>query len=150
MAHSRLERIGTIFSRISSLINTGSITENNIPIWYEIYKNFPPKYEPTFNRPVSEKPLRNIFYEEDVTRAKFHKSITFLPSIDFKTAGTTETQLFLDKYSFYLKDGFSESEAFDQALSKYTSRFSSEIEKLKKTQNTESQHLSDSKVETET
>ncbi|XP_076299294.1 mitochondrial ribosomal protein S23 [Lasioglossum baleicum] len=150
MAHSRLERVGTIFSRVSSLIKTGSITEHNIPIWYKIYKSFPPKYEPTFSRPASQKPLRNIFYEEDVLRAKFHKNTTFLPSVDLETTGTTETQLFLDKYSHYLQDGFPESEAFDRAMSKYMSHSSSGIEKFKKSQHAESQQLSDSKVETKT
>lgn len=150
MAHSRLERVGTIFSRVSSLIQTGSIAEQNIPIWYKVYKNFPPKYEPTFNRPASQKPLRNIFYEEDVLRAKFHKNMTYFPSVSLTSTGTTETQLFLEKYSQYLQDGFSESEAYDQAMSKYMSRYTSEIEKLKKSKDTESQQLSNNTVETKT
>lgn len=39
------------------------------PMWYDVYAAFPPTLEPRFDRPASNIPLRQIFYDEDVTRA---------------------------------------------------------------------------------
>lgn len=42
---------------------------NDKPIWFEIYKAFPPKYEPKYSRPAPDIPIKNILYTEDVVRA---------------------------------------------------------------------------------
>lgn len=42
---------------------------HNVPLWYVVYEAFPPKYEPRYDRPGSQKPLKNIFYKEDLIRA---------------------------------------------------------------------------------
>nr|ACO10861.1 Mitochondrial ribosomal protein S23 [Caligus rogercresseyi] len=77
MAQSRLEKVGTIYSRMSALIQSGARTDK--PLWLDIYESFPPKYEPRWDR----KPLtkssgvenwdRKILYAEDIIRAKFYK-----------------------------------------------------------------------------
>ncbi|KAI9585728.1 probable 28S ribosomal protein S23, mitochondrial [Glossina fuscipes] len=73
MAQSRLEKIGTIYTRITGLLKTGAMKSEDKPIWYDLYEAFPPKLEPRFDRPAPNIPIRNIFYAEDVIRAKFHK-----------------------------------------------------------------------------
>lgn len=82
MAGSRLERIGTIYSRYfrfniisfiflraSGLIRSGALKWEDRPLWYDIYEAFPPKEEPRFDRPVPNIKLKHIFYEEDKIRA---------------------------------------------------------------------------------
>ncbi|XP_033337844.2 mitochondrial ribosomal protein S23 [Megalopta genalis] len=116
MAHSRAEKIGTVFSRMTALVKGGAITESNIPIWYNIYKAFPPKYEPLYSRPASKKPIRDIFYEEDILRAKFHEDVRFLQPVNLKSKKHSETQFVLNTYSEYLKEGFSETEAYEKII----------------------------------
>ncbi|XP_075150211.1 mitochondrial ribosomal protein S23 [Haematobia irritans] len=74
MAQSRLEKIGTIFTRVSGLLRSGAMKPEDKPLWYDIYETFPPKLEPRFDRPAPQIAIKNIFYEEDTIRAKFHKS----------------------------------------------------------------------------
>ncbi|CAB0039916.1 unnamed protein product [Trichogramma brassicae] len=82
MAQSRLEKIGTIYSRVTALLKTGAMKEENKPLWYEIYKAFPPKYEPRFDRPAPDTPVRKIFYPEDVVRARFHREHRALAAVN--------------------------------------------------------------------
>ena len=65
---------------------------------YSYIKTFPPKYEPRFDRPAPEKSIQNIFYEEDIVRAKFQKDVT-LPAIDLKSDKLSQTQLFYIIYA---------------------------------------------------
>ncbi|XP_046994833.1 probable 28S ribosomal protein S23, mitochondrial [Schistocerca americana] len=78
MASSRLEKVGTIYSRVTGLLKSGAMKNEDRPIWYDVYKSFPPKYEPTFSRPAPNVPIRNIFYPEDNLRARFHKEYSNL------------------------------------------------------------------------
>ncbi|XP_023238079.1 28S ribosomal protein S23, mitochondrial-like isoform X1 [Centruroides sculpturatus] len=91
MAGSRLEKLGTIFSRLykfkitgfllinvncirmTGLLRSGALKKEDKPTWYDIYKAFPPLIEPIFKREVSEKEITQIFYPEDVYRAKFYR-----------------------------------------------------------------------------
>ncbi|XP_063222082.1 small ribosomal subunit protein mS23 isoform X2 [Bacillus rossius redtenbacheri] len=68
MASSRLEKIGTIFSRVTGLLRSGAMKEVDKPLWYNLYKAFPPTYEPRFDRPAPNIPIRNILYPEDEIR----------------------------------------------------------------------------------
>ena len=132
MAHSRLERVGTIFSRITSLIKGGSMKEQNVPLWYEIYKAFPPKYEPRYDRPASDKPIKDIFYEEDIGRAKFHKDVEFLSKVDLNSKENSHCETFLEMYAMYQKDGLQETDAFEKAMAEYRTMFPSESAKSNK------------------
>lgn len=86
MARSRLEKVGTIYTRYfiqsypcifflifffrtHALINSGAMGWEERPLWYDIYETFPPKDEPRFDRPVPNMKLKEIFYEEDNIRA---------------------------------------------------------------------------------
>ena len=132
MAHSRLERVGTIFSRITSLIKGGSMKEQNVPLWYEIYKAFPPKYEPRYDRPASDKPIKDIFYEEDIGRAKFHKDVEFLPKVDLNSKKNSHCETFLKMYAMYQKDDLQETDAYKKAMAEYRTMFPSESAKSNK------------------
>jgi small subunit ribosomal protein S23 len=74
MARSRLERVGSIFTRTRDLFRVGVLKEK--PMWYDVYKAFPPLREPVFRRPrlrygKAETPIQDIFYHEDRIRATF-------------------------------------------------------------------------------
>ncbi len=83
MAQSRTHKIGTIYSRVTRLLQTGAMKEETKPLWYAIYEAFPPKYEPRIDRHTltygnggnvaKMPPPPKILYEEDILRAKYYK-----------------------------------------------------------------------------
>ncbi|XP_074037765.1 small ribosomal subunit protein mS23 [Leptinotarsa decemlineata] len=74
MAGSRLEKIGTIYTRTTGLLRSGALSWEDRPLWYDIYEAFPPKDEPKFDRVVPNIKLKKIFYEEDKIRAMFQRN----------------------------------------------------------------------------
>ncbi|KAM7068736.1 small ribosomal subunit protein mS23 isoform 3-T3 [Molossus nigricans] len=77
MAGSRLETVGSIFSRTRDLIRAGVLKEK--PLWFDIYNAFPPLREPVFRRPrlrygKARARIQDIFYHEDLIRAKFYSA----------------------------------------------------------------------------
>ncbi|XP_071878341.1 mitochondrial ribosomal protein S23 [Bombus fervidus] len=118
MAQTRTEKIGTIFTRITSLLRSDVLHPDNLPIWYEVYKAHPPKYEPAFSRKPSTMNIQKIFYEEDVIRAKFHKDVS-LPIIDMKRDKITQTQIFFTIYDCLLQGGVKKEEVYKKALKSY-------------------------------
>ncbi|KAM7351837.1 mitochondrial ribosomal protein S23 [Cochliomyia hominivorax] len=100
MAQSRLEKIGTIFTRVNGLLRSGAMKPEDKPIWYDLYEAFPPKLEPRFDRPAPQNlPIRSIFYEEDVVRAKFHKTLKQQEMISlFDRKRETQTQQLIKIY----------------------------------------------------
>ncbi|XP_050346136.1 28S ribosomal protein S23, mitochondrial [Nymphalis io] len=98
MATSRLERIGTIFSRAEGLLLRGAMKPDDRPLWFDIYRAFPPTTEPKFARPKPEnKPIRQILYREDVLRAKFHAKGHGLSS-NMLSLSETHTKRLILKY----------------------------------------------------
>lgn len=78
MAGSRLANFGTIFSRLTGLLESGAVKD--VPVWYAVYKKYPPEIEPYSDRPMPEQtPIPEIVYEEDFARANkvFVKEMTF-------------------------------------------------------------------------
>lgn len=77
MAGSRLEKFGTVFTRVRDLMRAGVIKHSDKPTWYDVYKAFPPKREPLYVKPAAkiygkkEQAVPEIFYREDEIRAKF-------------------------------------------------------------------------------
>ncbi|XP_022255786.1 28S ribosomal protein S23, mitochondrial-like isoform X4 [Limulus polyphemus] len=106
MAGARLEKLGTIFSRATGLIRSGAMKEEDIPMWYNIYKHFPPENEPYFARKPKPREIVQILYLEDVIRAfvtkyqELEKSGNFLEDQLFKA---TEEALSLEGISFDIK-----------------------------------------------
>lgn len=54
---------------MTALVRADVLHPNNLPLWYEVYKTFPPKYEPKYNRKSPTTEIQNIFYQEDLIRA---------------------------------------------------------------------------------
>ncbi|XP_071213804.1 small ribosomal subunit protein mS23-like isoform X2 [Salvelinus alpinus] len=79
MAGSRLEKFGTVFTRVRDLMRSGVVKQSDKPIWYDVYKAFPPKKDPLYVRPVAkiygkkEEAVPDIFYREDEIRAFVEK-----------------------------------------------------------------------------
>lgn len=99
MAGSRLEKIGTIFSRTTGLLRAGALKQEDQPLWYNVYKAFPPREEPRYDRPVPTQEIPNIFYPEDVIRAKFYKTYGSPGIIDMSNPNSQSIcQKFVDYY----------------------------------------------------
>jgi len=103
MAQSRLEKIGSVYSRISGLIKAGVIKPDQKPVWLDIYEAFPPKYEPRWDRqPLTpiEQPLRKIFYPEDAVRAQYYEYFGHRKEFHELSDSTTNSmsQTFIQKY----------------------------------------------------
>ncbi|XP_017068161.2 probable 28S ribosomal protein S23, mitochondrial [Drosophila eugracilis] len=118
MAQSRLEKIGTIFTRVQGLLRGGAMKTEDKPIWYDIYAAFPPKLEPRFDRPAPDIPIRNIFYAEDVVRAKLHKQNKPQETISlFDHKRSTQSQQFVQIYQDLKAQGaLDEQKIYETAL----------------------------------
>ncbi|XP_064158196.1 28S ribosomal protein S23, mitochondrial isoform X2 [Anguilla rostrata] len=80
MAGSRLEKFGTVFTRVRDLMRAGVLKEKDKPIWYDVYAAFPPKREPLYVKPRTKvygkqaaDTVPDIFYKEDAIRAFIEK-----------------------------------------------------------------------------
>ncbi|XP_072271393.1 small ribosomal subunit protein mS23 isoform X2 [Pyxicephalus adspersus] len=116
MAGSRLEKLGTVFTRTRDLLRAGVVKQNKKPLWYDVYAAFPPKREPTYVGPPKrrQKPVDNvsaIFYHEDAIRAKFYETYGNLGMFDLKRRGHKSIcQRFVEKYVELQKSEVAESE----------------------------------------
>ncbi|XP_029302222.1 small ribosomal subunit protein mS23 [Cottoperca gobio] len=126
MAGSRLERFGTVFTRVRDLIRAGIIKPSQKPIWYDVYEAFPPKREPLYVKPHTRTCTKKrdtvpeIFYKEDEVRAKFYEQYGMGPRAFMlsSTSFVSVSQRFIDKYT-ELK---SNSELDDSALFEETGK----------------------------
>ncbi|KAF2895648.1 hypothetical protein ILUMI_10507 [Ignelater luminosus] len=99
MARSRLEKIGTIYTRTRGLIQSGAVHWDDRPLWYDLYEAFPPLEEPRFDRPVPNVPLKKIFYEEDKIRALLHNRNKQIGTVNmFNNASSTLSKRFIEAY----------------------------------------------------
>ncbi|XP_021559940.1 28S ribosomal protein S23, mitochondrial isoform X2 [Neomonachus schauinslandi] len=94
MARSRLETVGSVFSRTRDLIRAGVLNEK--PLWFDIYNAFPPLREPVFRRPrlrygKAKAAIQDILYPEDRIRAFVEKYIELQ-----KLGETDEEKLFVE------------------------------------------------------
>lgn len=56
--------------RVEGLLTRGAMKPDDRPLWFDVYRAFPPVAEPKFARPKPEiKPIRPILYQEDILRA---------------------------------------------------------------------------------
>lgn len=129
MAQSRLDKIGTIYSRTVNLIKAGGMKEENKPLWLDLYKAFPPKYEPRFDRPpVCQEDIRPIFYHEDRVRAKFHKEFPQYGMVNLlKENHISKTEQFLQIYKQMDKEGCPENELFDRSIEQFFIKVKDEV-----------------------
>ncbi|KAF1394364.1 hypothetical protein PFLUV_G00026130 [Perca fluviatilis] len=107
MAGSRLERFGTVFTRVRDLMRSGVIKPSEKPIWYDVYEAFPPKRDPLHVKPHTrpstkkQETVPEIFYREDEARAKFYEQYGTGPRpFDLSKSSFVSTcQRFVDKYT---------------------------------------------------
>ncbi|XP_026220243.1 28S ribosomal protein S23, mitochondrial [Anabas testudineus] len=106
MAGSRLEKFGTVFTRVRDLMRSGVIKPTEKPIWYDVYKAFPPKRTPLYVKPHNragtkkQETVPDIFYREDEVRAKFYEQYwAGARPLDLSRSNFVSTcQRFVDKY----------------------------------------------------
>ncbi|CAF1218547.1 unnamed protein product [Adineta ricciae] len=101
---SRLWKIGSIFSRLSGMIEGGHLKNSEIPIWYSIYKRFPPVREPRYmsltegDLPKPCEPPK-ILYDEDIIRQAYYEYVEDGEIIKLKnTDRKSRSQVFIDEY----------------------------------------------------
>ncbi|XP_023319686.1 probable 28S ribosomal protein S23, mitochondrial [Eurytemora carolleeae] len=105
MAQSRLEKIGTIFSKIRGFQASGAIQPEQVPLWYNIYEAFPPKYEPRWDRKPTNNPIKKILYKEDVIRAKYYQTFGNKEVVNLQVDGNLASQTFINKYLSLEQEG---------------------------------------------
>uniref|UniRef100_A0A3B4A6T3 Small ribosomal subunit protein mS23 n=1 Tax=Periophthalmus magnuspinnatus TaxID=409849 RepID=A0A3B4A6T3_9GOBI len=108
MASSRLEKVGTVFTRVRDLMRAGVMKPHEKPIWFDVYAAFPPKRDPLYvkshyRQPTGPKRLEivpEIFYAEDVIRAKLYQVYGAGPrALDLsKSNFVSVCQRFVDQY----------------------------------------------------
>lgn len=118
MASSRLEKIGTIYTRTTGLIKSGALRFEDRPLWYDLYEAFPPKEEPRYDRPAPNIKLRQIFYEEDKIRAMFHKNNKQVGTVTLTSDAKSLTQKFIECYRTVVNTSDSDeySEIYKKAM----------------------------------
>ncbi|CAD0199436.1 unnamed protein product [Chrysodeixis includens] len=132
MASSRLERIGTIFTRVEGLLTRGAVKPDDRPLWFDVYRAFPPLAEPKFAKPKPEiKPLRQILYPEDAIRAKFHSSGHGLGAISLASTNETTTKRLVQQYEKLKAEGISEAEIIEKSATAVGSERQLEANKAK-------------------
>lgn len=126
MAGSRLEKFGTVFSRVRDLMRSGVIKQSQKPIWYDVYEAFPPKRDPlhvkSLSRPSATKQeaVPEIFYREDEVRAKFYEQYGMGPRpFDLSQSNFVSTcQRFVDKHTELQSSSELEGSALFEATAK--------------------------------
>lgn len=105
---SRLWKVGSIYSRLSGMVEGGHLKSADIPIWYAIYKRFPPVREPRYltltegDVPKAYEPPK-ILYDEDVVRQAYYEDVDDGEIIKLKNNDRkARSQVFIDEY-FLLK-----------------------------------------------
>ncbi|CAG5050076.1 unnamed protein product [Parnassius apollo] len=117
MATSRLERIGTIFTRVEGLLTRGAMKPDDRPLWFDVYKAFPPIVEPKFARPKPEaKAIRQILYKEDIIRAKFHAQGHGIGINMLSPAGETQVKKLIQQYEKLKSEGVPENELIEKSV----------------------------------
>ncbi|XP_076850954.1 small ribosomal subunit protein mS23 [Brachyhypopomus gauderio] len=107
MAGSRLQKYGTVFTRVRDLMRAGVIKQTEKPLWFDVYAAFPPSREPLYVKPVrtgrrhTKDPVPDILYEEDQIRAKFFELYGSGPkAFDLTNSKFVSTcQRFVEMYS---------------------------------------------------
>lgn len=67
--HAIISSFSQTDSRVKGLIQGGAMKYEERPVWFDVYRAFPPAEEPLYEKPVRTTEVRNIFYPEDAVRA---------------------------------------------------------------------------------
>ncbi|KAG8291700.1 structural constituent of ribosome [Homalodisca vitripennis] len=74
---------------------------NDRPLWYDVYRAFPPAVPPRFERSVPDIPIKQILYREDIIRARLTQFLVLSVGENVKFS--------FDCPSFYLSTGHLEN-----------------------------------------
>ncbi|XP_055323363.1 28S ribosomal protein S23, mitochondrial [Sitodiplosis mosellana] len=132
MAGARLEKVGTIFARMNSLLKKNVLHPEDKPIWFEIYALHPPYTEPRYDQEGSAEEVREILYEEDLIRSKLHERVKQYDTINFADhKAETKTQKFISLYTNLKAQGALDDEKiFEIALEQLKSSSKQRVEVL--------------------
>ncbi|XP_046351502.2 28S ribosomal protein S23, mitochondrial-like [Haliotis rufescens] len=115
MAGSRIEKFGTIYSRLQGLLKSGALSEVDCPVWKSVYEAFPPQKEPMHERPVPEQKVRPILYPEDFVRVKYYNTFGNTDVVDLGNESVKTTcQKFVEKYFDLQEKGVQPEDLFDK------------------------------------
>ncbi|KAH3891182.1 probable 28S ribosomal protein S23, mitochondrial [Dreissena polymorpha] len=134
MAGSRVHRHGTIYKRVEGLIKSEALQWKDRPLWFDIWKKFPPQVEPKEDRPVPNVHVRKILYPEDMVRAKMQEVYEVtgtVKNLRTKWKGKSKNQLFVEEYVRLQKPGLSVAEVFRQVEQEFRARGQQFIRKPK-------------------
>lgn len=90
--------------------------EKDKPLWYDVYAKFPPIEEPKFSIKPENIKVREIFYPEDIVRAKIHKEFSDkLGTLNLHVyENETMCQKWIKLYNGYIAQGMNEDTAFEE------------------------------------
>ena len=54
---------------MKGFLQSGALRDADKPIWYDVWRAFPPKVPPNLSRPLPKVTVKEIFYPEDYVRA---------------------------------------------------------------------------------
>ena len=124
MSLSRLDKIGTVYSRMSFLVKHGAIRPEYKPMWLDIYEAFPPLHEPRWDRKAKKdgEPIPKILYKEDLARAKFYKRFGERHDV-YRMNDNSEESVSQRFVKMFIEEerqnpSMSEEDLFEQALDK--------------------------------
>lgn len=81
-----------------------------------MYAAFPPHAEPRFDRPAPNATVRELFYEEDRMRARYHRHCKHLGAANLSdTRYQTQTQQFLEQFNKIRAQGALDEDAIFEA-----------------------------------
>ncbi|XP_030392614.1 28S ribosomal protein S23, mitochondrial isoform X2 [Gopherus evgoodei] len=117
MAGSRLEKLGSVFTRTRDLLRSRVLAEAQKPLWFDVYAAFPPLREPVYREPRQrygkvKDVIPPILYQEDEIRATFYEAYGNGPKafelsrLNFKST----CQRFVEKFNELQKEGKIEPE----------------------------------------
>ncbi|XP_067394164.1 small ribosomal subunit protein mS23 [Emydura macquarii macquarii] len=117
MAGSRLEKLGTVFTRTRNLLRARVLSPAQKPLWFDVYAAFPPLREPLYREPRPrygkvQDVIPPILYQEDEIRATFYQvygngpKVFELSQLNFKST----CQRFVEKFNELQKEGKIEPE----------------------------------------
>ncbi|XP_031618342.1 probable 28S ribosomal protein S23, mitochondrial [Contarinia nasturtii] len=126
---TRLEKVGTIFARLNAMLKRNVLPQSGKPVWYEIYALHPPYDEPRYDKVGPEDEIREILYEDDLIRAKFHEQLKRYELINLNDhSAETDTKKFINLYKTYKAQGALDDEkVFEVAFKELKSSRSQKV-----------------------
>ncbi|VDN19833.1 unnamed protein product [Gongylonema pulchrum] len=82
-------------------MRSGQMKWKDRPLWYDVYAANPPMYEPTAVAPYPKQkvPIRQLFYKEDIPRARFYKQFPSLGAMNISNEESESlSRMFTDLY----------------------------------------------------